>query len=717
MASEQETAPSWPTTGQKTVFINHVDSFLTGYLAKFLSSCLAGITLLEQDLQEEFEEEIEKDSQPAAPISDQSYRIIGSLKDSQKSKPHFVQSIVQNRNALELFQTLSECDIIIYDIVSDSSQNAEAFQMATKFAENWLKMEKSTKKTFVIISSVLTWGSITSAEIDDISPVFSDEDFRRRRPHKHYRELYNTEKMLLQYGRTKKSLNAYIVAPGLIYGDKEDVFHYLFKAAWLNQKIMPLINDGDNFLPTIHIKDLARTLQNLIEKLPPKNKYILAVDQSQNTLKSITKSVNQAMGSGAIQSYKPEEAIQFEDLNTTFVDMLTLDLRLSASVFNEQLKFKWANSNGMVENMPQLIEEFKSERGLKPLKMVIIGPPGVGKTSIAKRLQDSLKLHLISIEDIKDKKLKTQGVGKMEEKKSATNDFNAEVDEDDQEEEVEEKEEYETFLDSVEEILLENEGKFDNNTLITCLKKVLLSKPFQNQGFIIDGYPTTAEQVTLLFGTLDEVKEARSADVEPANKLAAILPDLVIKLNADDEFLKQRIRDLPAYVVEGTDNEEKAFTARLEDYRKLNTVENSIEDFLDELEFNLSFYDVTKDLTGVNEDILSQIKFSIGGSRTYAALEAQQKAEIEQKEEEERLLADEESAKNEKKLQWSKKFAIVQKEEKELLETQSLPLRHYLFQQVMPTLLNGLTECCKIMPEDPLDYLADYLLKFNPVVD
>jgi adenylate kinase len=53
----------------------------------------------------------------------------------------------------------------------------------------------------------------------------------------------------------------------------------------------------------------------------------------------------------------------------------------------------------------------------------------------------------------------------------------------------------------------------------------------------------------------------------------------------------------------------------------------------------------------------------------------------------------------------------------EYLETQSVPLRNYLMTHVMPTLTKGLIECCKAKPEDPIDYLAEYLFKNNPQVD
>ncbi len=51
-------------------------------------------------------------------------------------------------------------------------------------------------------------------------------------------------------------------------------------------------------------------------------------------------------------------------------------------------------------------------------------------------------------------------------------------------------------------------------------------------------------------------------------------------------------------------------------------------------------------------------------------------------------------------------LAKVQAEEKEMLETQSVPLRNYLMQHVMPTLTEGLIEVCKVKPDDAVDYLV-----------
>lgn len=52
----------------------------------------------------------------------------------------------------------------------------------------------------------------------------------------------------------------------------------------------------------------------------------------------------------------------------------------------------------------------------------------------------------------------------------------------------------------------------------------------------------------------------------------------------------------------------------------------------------------------------------------------------------------------------------IKREEQEMLETQSIPLRNYLMKNVMPTLTQGLIEVCKVKPDDPVDYLVSSLL-------
>eukprot|EP00345_Euplotes_harpa_P008784 CAMPEP_0168352810 /NCGR_PEP_ID=MMETSP0213-20121227/22818_1 /TAXON_ID=151035 /ORGANISM="Euplotes harpa, Strain FSP1.4" /LENGTH=71 /DNA_ID=CAMNT_0008364183 /DNA_START=30 /DNA_END=245 /DNA_ORIENTATION=+ len=44
----------------------------------------------------------------------------------------------------------------------------------------------------------------------------------------------------------------------------------------------------------------------------------------------------------------------------------------------------------------------------------------------------------------------------------------------------------------------------------------------------------------------------------------------------------------------------------------------------------------------------------------------------------------------------------------------SLPIRSYLDSTVVPILLQGLSELSQERPEDPIDFLGNYLIKNNP---
>ena len=48
------------------------------------------------------------------------------------------------------------------------------------------------------------------------------------------------------------------------------------------------------------------------------------------------------------------------------------------------------------------------------------------------------------------------------------------------------------------------------------------------------------------------------------------------------------------------------------------------------------------------------------------------------------------------------------------LTQQALPIRAYLDSTVVPILLQGLSQLVKERPPNPVEYLAQYLLKNNP---
>lgn len=44
--------------------------------------------------------------------------------------------------------------------------------------------------------------------------------------------------------------------------------------------------------------------------------------------------------------------------------------------------------------------------------------------------------------------------------------------------------------------------------------------------------------------------------------------------------------------------------------------------------------------------------------------------------------------------------------EDKLLEAQTVPVRNYLLEHVMPTLTQGLVKCCQSQLQDPVDFLV-----------
>ena len=125
---------------------------------------------------------------------------------------------------------------------------------------------------------------------DDPEISFTEDDYRRRRAHPNFKSHISAEKLVIKHGKTNKSkFITYVVAAGLTYGSGEDIFHFLFKTAWHGQApALQCFGNGQNIVPTIHIKDLAAVIVNICDQ-NPKVRYLVAVDESKNTLEEIVK--------------------------------------------------------------------------------------------------------------------------------------------------------------------------------------------------------------------------------------------------------------------------------------------------------------------------------------------------------------------------------------------------------------------------------------------
>jgi len=694
----------------KKIFLNHLDSFQGKNIGKFLSRCVVGASL------EEAEEE-EDNASVSSSIMEKSregcYDIVGTLKDRNKEKPDFAKEVILFENKDQLYEYLVECDIIIYDITEDPDQIDEAVWAVSEIHSDLEKLDKA--KMFILISTAMTWAKSKPLDPDDPEIPFTEDDYRRRKPHPNFKEHISAEKTVIKLGKTNKAkLVTYVICSGLTYGAEESIFHYLFKSAWHNAPQLQCFGDGQNIVPTIHIKDLGAVIQNVADARP-KVRYIIAKDDAQNTLEEIVRVVSQNLGSGKIKPITKEEALLSKDIEQADFDMLLVNLRMDAVFVKENMHISWVSESGLIDNIIPIIKEYKDSRSLQPLRAVILGAPASGKTTVAKQLCDFFKLHHILIKDVIDDEL--EGL----QAKTRRSD-----EEDTEEEEDAGAQEAQELLDQINESKENNGGRIEDQYIIRFLREKLKAMMCQNQGFILDGFPKTIQQAKELFANEDDEEEAVDG---AASYDKTIMPEFVVTLEATDDFLKNRVMNLPEAVVTGTHNTEKELLRRLTDFRAANSEDDTVLNYFDELEFHPEKIDVTKDSSEMMKDTFEKIKKIFGTPRNYGPTpeeleemrrleeEARVKREAEEKAEKERKEAEELQERRRRQEEWSQRLNEVKREEYELLEAQSIPLRNYLMKHVMPTLTQGLIDCCKTRPEDPIDYLAEFLFQHNPQID
>jgi len=63
------------------------------------------------------------------------------------------------------------------------------------------------------------------------------------------------------------------------------------------------------------------------------------------------------------------------------------------------------------------------------------------------------------------------------------------------------------------------------------------------------------------------------------------------------------------------------------------------------------------------------------------------------------------------------KLEKIRENERDLLDKRSQPIRQYLMDKVVPHLTEGLINLCKDVPDDPTDFLANFLLKKADEID
>ena len=187
-----------------------------------------------------------------------------------------------------------------------------------------------------------------------------------------------------------------------MYGNGEGELFSYFKRALEQTEKLKVYGTGSNQIPMIHIEDLAQMAQELgfkgvigdgNGKNLPRSNYYFGVDHSTVTQEEIIKTISETVGNGQY------EAVPLED---AFLEINYEDLTLDMEIENIPSLESWHSKEGFIANVGQVVSEFNLYRGLKPNKIVVMGPPVSGRTKIAEILSNAYGLPVLNIKKLVD---------------------------------------------------------------------------------------------------------------------------------------------------------------------------------------------------------------------------------------------------------------------------------------------------------------------------
>jgi adenylate kinase len=224
----------------------------------------------------------------------------------------------------------------------------------------------------------------------------------------------------------KSGVKTYVVSAGILYGKGEAIFNSHLRQAWKQYpERLPYVGDGENRVPAIHVTDLARIVKAIYEKKPAK-KYIFAVDNNHRPMqKKLVAAISNGIGTGLIESVDVPQEFKKAHSKSTPIQLdldwkksLLLDLHVQPSALfvkdepkladgeeppaeeegSDFIGIQWLCKAGLPSSIAQIKKEFEHARHLRPMKVVMIGPPCVGKSFYAEQIAEHYNIPHIHLE-------------------------------------------------------------------------------------------------------------------------------------------------------------------------------------------------------------------------------------------------------------------------------------------------------------------------------
>lgn len=324
--------------------------------------------------------------------------------------------------------------------------------------------------TVLGVSTVLTWNQTQKSS----KKSNKESNWKLRKSSPRYKGVRLLETSLLALARGEAgapgAVTPAVVAPGVMYGNGENDFHHLFKAAWMHAgeeakadggaaafEGLPLVGEGKNLIPTLHVFDLVSILRMLLDapQQAADQQYFVAVDAGHTTQKALVQAVAVGLGDGiakikqldrcdekvllaasnlaagnveeapaAAAAASPSSsssaaapaaasaagsaaslAAAIASANAATAgnpEIMLADMKFEAEWLASQ-PFEWVCELGPAaspENFEQVRAEYVRARGLRPVRVWVAGAPGAGKSHYAASIAAQLYVPHIRLDEV-----------------------------------------------------------------------------------------------------------------------------------------------------------------------------------------------------------------------------------------------------------------------------------------------------------------------------
>lgn len=647
------------------IFIHNVDSYLGKALVKELRRADGGLN-----------------------------RIFGTAINASEA-PSAVKRIVSKddpKKAKKMAETIQSCRLVIMDLFGSSLEDIyfafSALKVDYKSSPPKSTGELEGEVTFILISSLMVWAGTQAASEDGF---LRDSDYLTRRPTagSKYEQWKEHEDLVLScFNREGSQVKGFVVAGGALYGEGEAGFAQMFKDAWRGVQEHVILAPGTNRVPTVHVRDLARLVRHIgttsdtispMEATP----YFLAVDQppapeGQRPKPPTQMDIVQGIVDEVSEHYEvpiiniePSAASEAAAIE----DQLAINLCVEPSAIMLNPDFAatsdppgWLCRDGFVASIRTIADEFCQGKKLRAMRILIAGPPGGCQSQLAKAVAEQFKVPHLELHREALEQMKTQ----------------------------------------------------------------LTSNVCRYRGYVLDAGTIGFDEAEKLFRFDVEVPRTDEDDVPPTDGADGDVQEKPkqFERRLDEEMCPSFIvvTQAPAAVCKAKWQAEggrdlKEFDLCMQQYKRDNLTEDqhSLSDF---------FMDIARvgvlnlPISGKDqEDLFESVRIYVeraGRPFNYLPSADEVANEIRaQRQEKAQQAADAASSAasrqkdssdlHEEKRLNAERLRIISEHEAAQQQLKDMPLREYLMRYTVPNLTEGLIEMCKVLPENPVDYLAVYL--------